>query len=74
MNDTENINMQPAEETTVRTAINTDEGKKKTSKTAAEPVNRPADPYIWGIFLILAMISLVITYDASSREVSGANI
>ena len=30
MNDTENINMQPAEETTVRTAINTDEGKKKT--------------------------------------------
>ena len=61
--------------------------ENKTSDTAAaavaelntqnqnvSPVRRFGDPYLWGIYIFLCLVSLVITYDASGREIKGANV
>ena len=39
----------------------------------AKKLNRP-DPYIWGIYIMLLMISVVELFSASSTEVSGGNV
>ncbi len=47
----------------------------ENSKTAAlaKKKGRP-DPYIWGIYIMLLMISVVELFSASATEVSGANV
>lgn len=47
----------------------------ESSKTAAlaKKKGRP-DPYIWGIYIMLLMISVVELFSASATEVSGANV
>lgn len=47
----------------------------ENSKTAAiTPIKRPADPYIWGVYILLCVISLIETYSASSREVAQSGV
>lgn len=46
---------------------------KRTSKPQAA-ARQKADPYIWGIYIMLLMISVVELFSASSSEVSGANV
>lgn len=49
--------------------------KNETAKTAAlaKKKGRP-DPYIWGIYLFLLVISVIELFSASSIEVSGSNV
>lgn len=47
--------------------------KKKAAKTTAKKKNSP-DPYIWGIYIMLLVISVVEIFSASSSEVSGTNV
>lgn len=44
----------------------------KTAKNIAEP--RRADPYIWGIYIALLVISVIELFSASSSEVSASNV
>ena len=47
----------------------------QTAATTAAPpkgAQRPADKWIWGIFLLLCFVSLIETSSASSREVANA--
>lgn len=41
---------------------------------AESPVRRFGDPYLWGIYIFLCLVSLVITYDAAGREIKGSNV
>ena len=48
-----------------------------TKKSPADPQTkklRKADPYIWGIYLLLLVISVVELFSASSSEVTSANV
>ncbi len=49
--------------------------KNETAKTAAlaKKKGRP-DPYIWGIYIMLLVISVIELFSASSTEVSGSNV
>lgn len=38
------------------------------------PTRQKADPYIWGIYVMLLVVSVIELYSASSTEVSAANI
>lgn len=49
----------------------TDTKVTPTSDSVAKP---PVDRYLWGIYIILLLVSLVELYSASSREVSSENI
>lgn len=44
--------------------------KKKRAVTAVQK----ADPYIWGIYIMMLVISVVELFSASSTEVSGSNV
>lgn len=48
---------------------------KEETRTAAfaKKKSRP-DPYIWGIYIMLLMISVIELFSASSTEVSGSNV
>ena len=46
--------------------------KKPTSKAIAAP--RRADPYIWGIYIALLVVSVIELFSASSSEVSASNV
>ncbi|MCH5224846.1 MAG: FtsW/RodA/SpoVE family cell cycle protein [Muribaculaceae bacterium] len=48
----------------------------QTKKTASKPVAkvRRADPYIWGIYIALLVVSVIELFSASSTEVSAANV
>lgn len=46
--------------------------RKTTSK--AQPQVRRADPYIWGIYIALLVISVIELFSASSSEVSASNV
>ena len=52
--------------------------EKTTASTKTATVEKTdkkrADIYIWGIFIFLCLISVVETYSASSREITGANL
>ena len=56
------------EENKNTSAVSGGEGKP------AVEVKRKPDQFLWGIYITLCLISLIITYDASSRMVSGENI
>ena len=46
----------------------------KTSTPKSVPAPRRADPYIWGIYIALLVISVIELFSASSSEVSAANV
>ena len=46
---------------------------KKTSSKAISTPRRP-DPYIWGIYIALLVISVIELFSASSSEVSASNV
>lgn len=45
----------------------------RAPKAAAVAKPRP-DPYIWGIYIMLLMVSVIELFSASSSEVSGSNV
>lgn len=49
--------------------------KNESAKTAAlaKKKGRP-DPYIWGIYIMLLVISVIELFSASSTEISGSNV
>lgn len=51
------------------------QAKQEALKTAAlaKKRNKP-DPYIWGIYIAILMISVVELFSASSTEISGSNV
>lgn len=53
---------------------NTSEESYGEVQTSAEEKKRKPDPFLWGIYILLCLFSLLITYDASSRVVSSSNI
>ena len=50
-------------------------GKKGSRKTSEAVVSTlKSDPYIWGIYLMLVLISIIELYSASAAEVVGTNV
>lgn len=50
-------------------------GKKTTRKRSEDVVTAlKSDPYIWGIYLMLVLISIIELYSASAAEVVGTNV
>ena len=50
-------------------------GKKSSRKTSEAVVSTlKSDPYIWGIYLMLVLISIIELYSASAAEVVGTNV
>lgn len=47
---------------------------RKRSQKVKAIVRPKADPYIWGIYLTLLLISVVELFSASSTEISGSNV
>ena len=47
-------------------------GQTQTPKSKIQP--RPADPYIWGLYIALLVISVIELFSASSSEVSASNV
>ncbi|MDE5813074.1 MAG: FtsW/RodA/SpoVE family cell cycle protein [Muribaculaceae bacterium] len=45
---------------------------RKTSETVVTTIK--SDPYIWGIYLMLVLISIIELYSASATEVVGTNV
>lgn len=50
------------------------ENNAVTGEVSATAVKRPGDQWIWGIFILLCVISLVESYSASSQEISRAGL
>ncbi len=50
--------------------------EKKTTKKRGEAVvtTLKSDPYIWGIYILLVLISIIELYSASAAEVVGTNV
>ena len=48
------------------------ESKPRKEKSMSK-VRRP-DPYLWGIYMTLLVISVIELFSASSAEVSGSNV
>lgn len=40
----------------------------------SEPMKQKADPYLWGIYIMMLIISVIELFSASSSEVSGSNV
>ncbi len=52
-----------------------EKGKKSSRKTSEAVVTvLKSDPYIWGIYLMLVLISIIELYSASAAEVVGTNV
>ena len=52
-----------------------DKGKKGSRKTSETVVTTlKSDPYIWGIYLMLVLISIIELYSASASEVVSTNV
>ncbi len=65
----ETIDGVAAEET-----VSVAERMRRRKKAKAPAAVQKADPYIWGIYIMLLVISLVELFSASSTEVSGSNV
>ena len=48
--------------------------RSKRKKESIPVTAQKADPYIWGIYIMLLVISVVELFSASSTEVSGSNV
>lgn len=59
---------------TIRETIDGQETEKKKShgKTPVKP--RKSDPYLWGIYIALLVVSVIELFSASSSEVSAGNV
>lgn len=55
-------------------SLNTTDSSHPSAKNSTKGVLRAPDGFIWGIFIVLCLLSLLETYSASSREVSKAGI
>ena len=66
----ESLDGRPIEPKTERKKV------KKASKKRSEEVVTAlkSDPYIWGIYLLLVLISIIELYSASASEVVGTNV
>ncbi|MDE6741415.1 MAG: FtsW/RodA/SpoVE family cell cycle protein [Muribaculaceae bacterium] len=59
----------------VNTPKRTEKGKKGSKKTSEAVVTTlKSDPYIWGIYLMLVLISIIELYSASAAEVVSTNV
>lgn len=47
-------------------------GKKNSTRTSSRQLK--GDPYIWGIYIMLLLVSVVELYSASASEVVGSNV
>ena len=66
-----------AESIIIRETIDGEEiqvNKSVTRPSKAKPQPRRADPYIWGIYITLLVISVIELFSASSSEVSASNV
>lgn len=63
-----------AETLLIRETIDGREVKTKTSRTKQTVAERRADPYIWGIYIALLVVSVIELFSASSSEVSASNV
>ncbi len=50
------------------------EAEKQEAKTKKDEFSRPSDKYIWGIYIVLIVFSIIESYGASSFEVTSDNI
>ncbi len=56
-------------------AVETIETAAPRARKARQDAARPKpDPYIWGIYIMLLMVSVIELFSASSSEVSGSNV
>lgn len=62
-----------SESIVIRETIDGQEIKPKRKATASVQPRR-ADPYIWGIYITLLVVSVIELFSASSSEVSAANV
>jgi len=64
----ETIDGEPAKKTAAR--------KQKATRSQSKAPARvsKADPYIWGIYILLIIVSVVELFSASASEVSGSNV
>ena len=58
----------------IKETIDGKEVKQVQPKAKSKPAPRRADPYIWGIYIALLVISVIELFSASSSEVSAANV
>ncbi len=66
----ESLDGRPIEPKTERKKV-----KKATKKRSEDVVTAlKSDPYIWGIYLLLVLISIIELYSASASEVVGTNV
>ena len=63
-----------AESIIIHETIDGKEIKPSKSPAKAIPEPRRADPYIWGIYISLLVISVIELFSASSSEVSASNV
>lgn len=58
----------------IRETIDGQEVKEKKKRSVAEARERKADPYLWGIYIMLLVVSVIELFSASSSEVSASNV
>lgn len=58
----------------IRETIDGQEIKEKKQKPKEVEKNKKSDPYIWGIYIALLVVSVIELFSASSSEVSAANV
>ncbi|MCH5227656.1 MAG: FtsW/RodA/SpoVE family cell cycle protein [Muribaculaceae bacterium] len=63
-----------AETLIIRETVDGQEIKPRKVKAAPVQQVRRADPYIWGIYIALLVISVIELFSASSSEVSASNV
>lgn len=63
-----------AESIIIHETIDGKEIPTKKPQATAVPQPRRADPYIWGIYIALLVISVIELFSASSTEVSASNV
>lgn len=63
-----------AESIIIRETIDGEEVKAKKPASAPAFQPRRADPYIWGIYITLLVVSVIELFSASSSEVSASNV
>lgn len=62
-------------ETVDGVAVNQEPSPSRTKTRKAVPLQRQKpDPYLWGIYIMLLMVSVIELFSASSTEVSGNNV